>query len=96
MKNYLFKVEVLESGQRGKYQDSFYSYKIVSDLPEHIVKSFCMNVLRKSYPAKDMPNPFAGKLLEFKKVTDNNKDRSRDEDIMPETYSYKTQELYTG
>ena len=86
-KIYQFEVETIEGGQRGSYQDSFYSYKIKSDLPEHMVKSFCMNVLKKSYETKDMPNAFAGKLLKFQKVT------TPEGEVF---YDYRTTELYTG
>lgn len=80
---YTFEVERLESGQRGSYQDSYYRYEVVSELSEYIVKRFCMNVLQPSYERKNMPNPFAGELLEFKKIDDNK-------------YYYSTKSLYTG
>jgi hypothetical protein len=83
MKDYLFSVECHEAGQRRSYSDSYYSYTVKSELAEHTVRQFCMNVLRKSYEPKDMPHPFAGRLLEFKLTA-------------PNTYSYKTEEMYTG
>lgn len=86
-KIYQFEVEIIEAGQRGPYQDSFYAYKVKSDLPEHIIRSFCMNVLKKSYEKKDMPNPFAGQLLRFEKVI------TKEGEVY---YDYRTTELYTG
>jgi hypothetical protein len=91
---YLFKVKTLEAGQRGRYQDSYYSYEVTSNCTEYKVKQFCMNVLQKSYEKKDMPNPFAGELLEFKKLTDNNKNVDMFNSTKEETYLYKTKELY--
>ena len=94
--NFLFEVETVESGQRRSYGDSYYSYNVTSDRPEREVKSFCMNVLNKSFNPAEMPNPFAGKLLEFKKITDNNKDKSLFDKKECETYSYKLSNEYTG
>lgn len=53
MRNYNFKVEALEAGQRRPYGDSYYSY-IVEDVSEHEltemeVKAFCTAVVK---PAK--------------------------------------------
>jgi len=84
LKKYSFDVETLESGQRQRYGDSFYSYKITSDLPESMVKSFAMNVLRKSYKSDEMPNPFCGKLISFEKDKESQN-----------VYIYKLTELYT-
>lgn len=94
--SYVFKVKCLEAGQRRSYGDSYYSYEVVSDREEREVKEFCMNALRKSYESKDMPNPFAGKLLEFKRVTDNNSGKSFLDKRVEETYSYKLSTEYTG
>ncbi len=91
-----FEVETIESGQRHSYGDSFYAYKITTNRPENEVRNFCMNVLRKSYETKDMPNPFSGKLIEFKKLTDNNKGKNFFQSKEAETYSYKLTTLYTG
>jgi hypothetical protein len=93
---YEFNVECIESGQRGKYQDSFYHYRVTSDRSEYEVKNFCMNVLRKSYERKDMTSPFDGELLLFEKETNNNEGKSFLDEKSPETYVYKTKELYTG
>lgn len=93
---YNFEVKSLEAGQRGKYQDSFYSYEVTSTRSEQEVRRFCMKVLRRSHEPKHMPNAFAGKLLEFKKLTDNNKGKSMLAPKEPETYLYRTTELYTG
>ena len=95
MQDYNYEVETLEAGQRNAYGDSYYSYKVTSKRPEHEVRLFCMTILKKSHELKDLPNPFAGKLLEFKKLTDNNKSKSflvENE----ETYSYKLKTEYTG
>lgn len=94
MTEYLFEIETIESGQKRKYSDSYYTYKITSNRPEHEVKAFCMNVLRKSYPKDKMPNAFACELLSFKKITNNNKGNLFGKE--KETYEYKTTELYTG
>lgn len=93
---YSFDVECVEAGQRRKYGDSFYSFKVTSTMIEKDVKTFCMGILNPSYEPKDMPNPFAGRLLEFKKLTDNNKDRNFLDDTLPEEYSYKIKCEYTG
>lgn len=92
---YTFEIECLESGQKKAYGDSFYSYKVTSDLSEEIVKLFCMNVLKKSYIAGGMPAWAVGKLLKFVKITNNNKGK----DIFKrekETYSYRVKKEYTG
>jgi len=94
--NYIFEVEVLEAGQRKSYGDSYYSYSVSSERPEREVKLFCMNVLNRSFIPSEMPNPFAGKLLEFKKITDNNKDKSFMDKREVEIYSYKLSNEYTG
>lgn len=96
MQTYKFDVETIESGQRRPYEDSYYSYKVISNEPEYIVKTFCMKVLKSSYKKEDMPNPFAGELLEFKKITNNNEGRDYLDEIKPETYSYKVKTEYTG
>jgi len=93
-KDYIFKVKTITAGQPRKYADSFYHYEVTSTRPEYMVKAFCMNVLRKSYEKKDMPNAFSGQLIEFKKITDNNEIQLFGKE--PETYLYKTTELYTG
>ena len=80
---YNFEVENLESGQRGKYKDSYYRYKVKSDCSEHLVKRFCMNVLRVSYNEEDMTSPFCGRLLKFEKIESN-------------IYIYEVMEAYTG
>lgn len=95
IKTYIFEVECIESGQRRAYGDSFYSYKVTSDLLEKKVKLFCMNILKRSYKEENMPNWASGKLLEFKKVTNNNEKGSilkREK----ETYLYKVKKEYTG
>jgi hypothetical protein len=96
MSEFNFKVETKQAGQKRKYGDSFYHYEVISIHPEHQVNEFCTNVLMKSYKKKDMPNPFAGELLEFKKITDNNKDKGFFDDRKEETYSYKVRCEYTG
>ncbi len=93
---YLFKIKTLEAGQRGPYQDSFYTYEVTSIESEHDIKQFCMNVLKPSYFKKDMPNPFAGELLEFTQLTDNNKGKSFLNSKDEETYFYRVRCIYTG
>ena len=93
--DYNFHIERLEAGQRGKYQDSYYHYKVTSKRPENEIKRFCMNVLKESYERKDMPNAFAGELLVFKKLTKNTGDGFFAQP-QPETYEYKVRYLYTG
>jgi len=93
---YEFTVKVIEAGQRGKYADSFYSYEVTSIRPEREVKNFCMNVLKKSYTKEDMSDPFVGELIQFEKITNNNEGKKFLDEKGPETYSYKTKELYTG
>ncbi len=95
-RNISFDVETLEAGQRGKYQDSYYHYRVTTAQEEHVTKAFCMNVLERSYAKADMPNWASGELLEFKRVTDNNKDRPWTEPRLPETYEYRTRSAYTG
>lgn len=85
--NYNFEVDIKESGQRKSYGDSYYTYEVTSDRHEHEVKNFCTNVLKKSYEHKNMPDPFAGRILEFKKISS---DGERN------TYSYKVKTEYTG
>ncbi len=96
MKNYNFDVETIEAGQRGPYQDSYYSYKVTSKEAEYTIKSFCTKVLQPSYPKAEMPDPFVGELLEFKKITNNNEGKSWMDEKEPETYSYKVRNEYTG
>lgn len=96
MKEYRFKVETIESGQRHSYGDSFYHYKVTTTVDEYKTKKFCMSVLGTSYEKKDMPNHFAGKLLEFRKETDNNKGRGFLEERKEETYIYRYTSLFTG
>jgi hypothetical protein len=96
MKNWNFNVETIEAGQRHSYGDSYYAYKITSTESEWNIKKFCMCVLEPSYEKKDMPNPFAGELLEFKKITNNNEGKSFLDAIESETYSYKVKTEYTG
>jgi len=92
--NYVFDVNCLEAGQRGAYQDSFYSYEVTSDRPEDEVRAFCMHVLKKSYPKDKMPNPFSGELLEFTNIT-NNKSSLPFESCV-NTYKYRVRNEYTG
>lgn len=84
-KNYTFEVEVIESGQRKRYGDSYYTYKITSDLPEQIVRQFAKNVLRKSYLPIDMPSPFSTEFISFELESDGKSN----------VYIYKSKELYT-
>ena len=96
MKTYQFNVETVEAGQRKSYGDSYYAYKVTSSEQEWDVKNFCMKVLKPSYEKKEMPNPFAGELLEFKRITNNNEGKSFIARRKPETYSYKVRTEYTG
>lgn len=90
---YVFDVEVKESGQRRSYGDSYYSYFVTSKHEPWMVKSFCMKVLKQSYPKADMPTPFSGELLLFKKITNNNETLLGGKE---ETYEYKVRCEYTG
>jgi len=92
--DYKFSIKCLAAGQKSAYQDSFYSYEVTSDRPEYEVKAFCMHVLRKSYPKNEMPNPFAGELLEFTNLT--NKKPEFPFGSCENTYLYRTREEYTG
>jgi len=92
--NYVFKIKCLEAGQRGSYQDSFYSYEVISDRSEHEVRAFCMHVLKRSFPKAEMPDPFAGELLEFSKIT-NNKAKTPF-GACENTYKYRVRNEYTG
>lgn len=92
---YKFDVKTTRAGQLGRYQDSVYEYEVISDRPNYEVKAFCMNVIHKSYEPKNMPDPFVGKLVEFEKLTNNNKGGIFDPREL-ETYSYKVREMYTG
>jgi len=92
--NFTFEVKCLEAGQRAAYQDSFYSYEVTSERPEDEVKSFCMHVLRKSYKKSEMPNPFAGELLEFRNLTNNK--ATTPYQLCKNTYLYRTRSEYTG
>jgi hypothetical protein len=98
MKKYTisFEIETIQAGQKQSYGDSYYTYKVTSTSSEQEVKGFCMNSLRISYKKEDMPDPFAGELLEFKKLTDNNEGKGFLDSREPETYSYKTRNIYTG
>jgi len=94
MNKFTFEVETIEAGQRRAYGDSYYDYNVTSKLSEDMVKRFCTKVLRPSYPRSEMPDPFAGQLIKFEKITDNNKG-----DFLsskPETYKYKCTSMYTG
>lgn len=94
--DYIFKVKVLEAGQKRRYGDSYYSYEVTSNRDESEVKSFCMNVLRKSYEREKMPHPFAGELREFTKITKNTpEDADFFSERLEETYLYKVQEQFT-
>lgn len=93
---YQFEVEVIESGQRRSYGDSFYTYEVTSKRPEREVKNFCTKVLKPSFEKLEMPDPFAGELLEFKKITDNNNGKSFLDPDEIEAYSYKVRCEYTG
>ena len=92
-RKYIFEVETIEAGQRRSYGDSYYHFKVTSKHPQDVVKGFCMGALRPSYKAEDMPNPFAGKLIMFEKITNNNKSFL---DGNEETYEYKMESQYTG
>lgn len=96
MREYKYSVETKENGQRRKYEDSYYHFLVISDRQEAEVKLFCMHVLRKAYKKEEMPNPFAGELVEFKKITDNAKGLTFPPEGTLETYSYKTREEYAG
>ena len=95
MYTYTFNVTTLQAGQLRKYGDSFYTYEVSSSLNEHTVKNFCMNVLQHAFEKEDMPNAFAGEVLEFKKLTENNKGKKWNEPMVDEIYSYKVRSLYT-
>ena len=88
-----FEVETKEAGQRRAYGDSFYHYLVKSAQAEHTVQAYCTKVLRPSYPKDKMPNPFAGQMLMFKKITNNNQNFT---DGNEETYEYKVKKEYTG
>ena len=90
---YTFEVETIEAGQRQAYGDSYYHFKVTSRHPMDVVKGFCMGALRPSYKKEDMPNPFAGELKLFKKITNNNESFL---DNNEETYEYKMESTYTG
>jgi len=95
-RDYLFKVEIGKCGQERSYGDSFYNFKVTSDRSEHEVKMFCMNVLHKGYKKEDMPNPFAGEVLVFQKLTNNNGDKPDFLSVnKEETYKYRVRELFT-
>jgi hypothetical protein len=96
MKTYQFNVETIEAGQRKSYGDSFYSYKVTSTENEWDVKNFCTKVLKSSCEKKDMPDPFAGELLEFKKITNNNDGKLFSEAKESEIFSYKVRIEYAG
>ena len=96
-KEFKFIVKTIEAGQRGSYQDSFYHYEVTSEQPEFMVKRFCMKVIKNSYEKKDMPDPFAGELLEFSKITDNkHPDNIVEAETQADTYRYRVRCLYTG
>jgi hypothetical protein len=101
MKDYSFQVETIEAGQRKSYGNSFYTYEVTSKEPFYVVKAFCVNILKRSYLKKDMPDPFVGKLIAFKAISETSKplsegvnDYSRNEGGV--TYSYKVSMEYTG
>jgi hypothetical protein len=95
-KEYVFKVINFEAGQRKPYGDSFYHYEVTSNRPYDEVKNFCMNVLIKSYPRNEMPNPFAGEFVEFKRLTNHNEGRKFLDKRKEDTYRYKMKTMYTG
>lgn len=80
-RDYHFEVETVESGQRAKYGDSFYSFvvKVISesDLDESVVQNFCTKFLHPAAPSRaKQKNPFHTYMTEFKKTGDR-------------TYSYR-------
>lgn len=62
MRDYNFKVKIIKEGQPRPYADSEYEYIITSELPERLVKLFCIHVLRE---------PDSVSEYEFKKVDEN-------------------------
>jgi hypothetical protein len=97
MKEYKFKVETKRAGQPRPYADSEYVYEVTSDCSERVIKAFCNEVLRKSYPRSEMPNPFAGELVRFENITNNNAGKSfYEEKDKEDTYIYHVREEYTG
>lgn len=94
--NYSFDVETLEAGQRGKYQDSYYHYKVTTKEREMVTLNFCVGVLQNSSLREHMTTPFDGERLLFKKITNNNEGKSYSDEREPETYEYKVRLAYTG
>jgi hypothetical protein len=94
MKDYSFKVETIEAGQRKSYGDSFYTYKVTSKGSVQNIRDFCMGVLKKCCEKKDMITPFDGELLEFKTLSDVKSDYMPNKE--PITCSYKVKMMYTG
>ena len=91
-----FEVETLESGQREDYGDRFYSYKIISALPEQEVRNFCTKNLMPSHLKSEMPNLFSGELLEFKNITNFHNGKPIPKNGLPEKYSYRVRYAHTG
>lgn len=71
---YKFEVTTIQAGQVRRYGDSKYIYEIVSNLPENIVKCFCINILKSNNQTKEewenKGNYFLG-YYEFEKIADN-------------------------
>lgn len=84
-------VKVLHAGQKKKYGDSYYEYKVTSNYSENIVRDFCTKVLRPSVPKSEMETPFDSELVAFYEVSSEISDEGH-----YRTYIYKTQNLYTG
>ena len=92
-KEFKFKVKTIEAGQKREHQDRFYHYEVTSKEPEFMVRGFC-NLIKKSYKKEDMPNPFAGELMEFKNITDHqHPDNIVTAPTLEDTYCYKVRKL---
>ena len=81
MKEYNFKVECEECGQRRAYGDSYYHYIVESERNEYEVEKFCRNVLKYA-PIKEsevkehieeigFDGHFTSYVTLFKKIGDN-------------------------
>lgn len=63
-----YQVKVSRNGDKNKFGDYIFEYKVVSKEPIEKVKEYCMTVIHKSYYEDNLPNPFATKLVEFGKI----------------------------
>jgi hypothetical protein len=95
-KEYNFKVNTIEAGQRGKYQDSYYTYEVTSALPPDQVKDFCMKLLKPCAIPSDMESPFHTRFLGFDCISHDISGYKWSTPCEDRTYNFRASAAYTG